>query len=153
PRYWPIFETASHYELPIAFHVVYCRANQDTACGLPKFYFQYHVGFADQPLSLVPSLIFEGVFGRFPKTRLAMFELCWPWDVWLAWRMDASWRVRRGEVPQLKRKPSEYFTERFWFTTQPMVEPPGRGFAAMYAQFERAGWREKLLFSSDYPHW
>jgi uncharacterized protein len=53
-------------------------------------------------------------------------------------------------VPRVKRPPSEYIREHFFFTTQPVddIEKPEQ----QRQLFEWIGW-EQLLFSSDYPHW
>jgi uncharacterized protein len=154
PRYWPIFEAAVELDLPVAFHVGYCRSNQVTACGAPTYYFEYHVDFALQPLSLIPSLIFEGVFDRWPDLKVVLVELGFAWAVPLAWRLDAAWRVMAEEIPTLRRKPSEYLFQHFWFTTQPMVQPGDSApLADVIAQFERVGFHDRLMFSSDYPHW
>jgi predicted TIM-barrel fold metal-dependent hydrolase len=154
PRYWPIFEAAERHGLSVAFHVAQCRTSQITASGMPNYYFEDHTGFAQQNFSLVASLIFQGVFDRFPGTRIVLTELGWSWAAAFAWRLDASWRVFKDEIPELERTPSEYLRDHFWFTTQPMEEPEQpEWFERVYAQFERAGLGERLLFSSDYPHW
>lgn len=54
------------------------------------------------------------------------------------------------EVPHLKRKPSEYVREHFWFTTQPIDEPDEA--RHLRSLIEWVG-IDRLLFSSDYPHW
>jgi hypothetical protein len=56
----------------------------------------------------------------------------------------------RGEVPHLKRPPSEYVREHVWFTTQPMEEPEKPEHMADIIDW--LGW-DRLMFSSDYPHW
>jgi hypothetical protein len=53
-------------------------------------------------------------------------------------------------VPHLKRKPSEYVREHFWFTTQPIDEPDEA--RHLRSLIEWVG-IDRLLFSSDYPHW
>jgi hypothetical protein len=64
--------------------------------------------------------------------------------------MDKHWQRFRDEVPDVKRPPSEYVRERFWFTTQPLEEPEKSG--QLRSVIEWIG-VERLLFSSDYPHW
>jgi uncharacterized protein len=151
PRYWPIFEAAEHYGLPIGVHV---GANRRMAAsGQPAFYFEDHTGYSLRALNMIPSLIFEGVFDRFPKLKIVLIEMGWTWTAPLAWRLDSSWRVMRSEVPDLQRKPSEYLRDHFWFTTQPLEEPERpEWLPSAYRQFERTV-GERLMFSSDYPHW
>jgi hypothetical protein len=41
-----------------------------------------------------------------------------------------------------------------WFTTQPIEEPVAPATqAALLAQLQRLGLGDRLMFSSDYPHW
>jgi uncharacterized protein len=154
PRYWPIFEAAVALGLPVAFHVGYCRATSFTACGMPTYYYENHVDFALHPFSLIPSLIFEGVFDRWPSLKIVLAELGWAWAVPMGWRLDTSWRTFGNEIPDLTRRPSEYLHQHFWFTTQPMVQPPeDRWLPDILEQFQRVGFKDRLMFSSDYPHW
>ena len=154
PRYWPVFEAAEHYGLPVAFHVGANRSSQVTACGWPSFYYEDHVGFAQQNFSLLPSMIFGGMLDRFPKLRIVLLELGWAWVPAFAWRLDAAYRVMRAEVPSLQRSPSEYVREHFWFSTQPIEEPEDpRWFGKLLEHVERFGLLDRLMYSSDYPHW
>jgi predicted TIM-barrel fold metal-dependent hydrolase len=154
PKYWPIFEAAVDLGIPVGFHVGFNRTTPLTACGSPSYYYEYHVDFALSPYGMVPSLIFEGVFERFPELRLVMIELGWAWAVPMGWRMDAIWKANRDEGINLSRKPSEILADRFWFTTQPSVQTTGdRWDVDLFEQFERLGGRDHLIYSSDYPHW
>src|SRR5437868_6101485 len=56
----------------------------------------------------------------------------------------------RAEVPHLKRRPSEYVREHFWFTTQPIDEPDQANHLRSLIEWVGV---DRLLFSSDYPHW
>jgi predicted TIM-barrel fold metal-dependent hydrolase len=104
--------------------------------------------------SVVPSMIFEGVFDRFPTLKVVLIELGWSWAAPLAWRMDAAMRRMGDEVSHLRRLPSEYFADHFWLTTQPIDEPSRpEWIGGLFAQAESLGFGDKLLFSSDYPHW
>ena len=68
----------------------------------------------------------------------------------MTWRMDKQWERMRKEVPHLKRPPSEYVREHFWFATQPIEEPENPQHLSEVIDW--IGW-DKLVFSSDYPHW
>ena len=65
-----------------------------------------------------------------------------------AWTSTSS--VSADEVPHLKRKPSEYVREHFWFTTQPSEEPDNAEHLRNVIEWIGI---DRLLFSSDYPHW
>lgn len=151
PKYWRIYEAAEHYGIPVGFHVLSHR--KITGTGIPNYYLDENVDFAGFNLPLVASLIFEGVFDRFPNLKIAMLELGWSWIVPLVWRMDRAYEQLRAEVPHLARKPSEYVADHFWFSTQPMEEPENRGwFDEVYQLFEDTV-GDKLMYSSDYHHW
>jgi len=66
------------------------------------------------------------------------------------WRMDQHFDRFRSEVPHLKRRPSEYVKEHFWFTTQPIDEPDEARHLRSLIEWVGV---DRLLFSSDYPHW
>jgi predicted TIM-barrel fold metal-dependent hydrolase len=55
-----------------------------------------------------------------------------------------------GEVPQVKRPPSEYFRRNLWFSTQPMEEPENP--ADLRKTLGWIGW-DRIVYASDYPHW
>lgn len=152
-RYWDIFAACEHYDIPLTFHVP-GMGRQITGAGNTNFYGEMHMNFASLPMTMLPSLIFEGVFDRFPKLRVALIELGWSWAVPYSWRLDASWAKLKDEIPTLQRKPSEYMRDHLWFTTQPIEEPENlEDTESVYAMFEAAGFAERLMFSSDYPHW
>ncbi len=153
-KYWPILEAAAHHGLPIAFHPGGRGMNPITGCGWPSFYYEDHVGYPQAALSHLASLIFEGAFDRWPNLKVVLAEGGYSWAVPFAWRLDSCWRMLREEVPHLQRPPSEYVRERVWFTTQPIEEPEApASLVALLAQLERAGLGDRLMFSSDYPHW
>jgi predicted TIM-barrel fold metal-dependent hydrolase len=152
-RYWPIFEACCHYDIPIGFHVP-GAGRQPTGCGAADFYSESHINYVALAMTMVPSLIFEGVFDRFPTLKIALIELGWSWAPTFSWRMDSAWSKLRHEVPHIQRPPSEYFKEHFWFCTQPLEEPEKpKQLEEVYQTFEECGFADRLMFSSDYPHW
>ena len=154
PKYWPMLEAAAEHGVPLAFHPGGRGMNPITGCGWPSYYYEDHVGYPQAAFSHLASLIFEGAFDRWPQLKVVMVEGGYSWAVPYAWRLDGAWRLLREEVPDLERKPSEYLRDRVWYTTQPMEEPERpQWFPAMYRQMERAGLGNRLMFSTDYPHW
>jgi hypothetical protein len=86
--------------------------------------------------------------------KIVLLEANWSWSVPYAWRLDAAWRKLKAEVPHLQRKPSEYVRDHFWYTTQPMEEPENiEEYEQLVELLEQANMGDKLMFSSDYPHW
>ncbi len=92
----------------------------------------------------------EGVFEHFPGLRIALIEGGFAWVPALAWRLDRAWERSRDEVPYVKRRPSEYIREHFWYTTQPVEEPE-----RPQDILDTIRWigEDRLMFSTDYPHW
>ena len=152
PRYWPIFEACEHYGIPLAMHTSMGR--RMTGCGPINFYFEWHTGFPQRNPGIVSSMVFEGVFDRFPGLNVVLIEQSWAWAVPYAWRLDSTWQMLRDEVPDLERKPSEYFADHWYFATQPMPEPENpEDIDQVLDQFEGFFGPDHLLFASDYPHW
>ncbi|HEY2521739.1 MAG TPA: amidohydrolase family protein [Streptosporangiaceae bacterium] len=152
PKYWPIYEACQHYDLPVTFHT--SPGRRMTPSGGINYYFEWHCGIGGRNFPVSSSFIFEGVFEQFPRLRVALIEQSWAWAAPFAWRLDASWNLLKAEVPHLKRAPSEYFREHFYFTTQPMEEPESfEEFPVLLGQFEDTIGPDHLMYSSDYPHW
>ena len=96
------------------------------------------------------SLVLEGIPERFPKLKIVFIEGGFGWIPSATWRMDRHFETFRSEVPHLKRRPSEYVKEHFWFTTQPIDEPDEAKHLRSLIEWVGV---DRLLFSSDYPHW
>jgi predicted TIM-barrel fold metal-dependent hydrolase len=149
-RYWPILEAAARNNLPVAIHVGGTGGHPSTGGGWPSYYMEEHHAVAETMQAVVVSLVVEGVFGRFPQLRVVIMEGGLGWIPSLSARLDKHWARLRSEVPHLTRKPSDYIREHLWFTTQPMEEPESA--SQLSDLFDRIGW-DRLLFSTDYPHW
>ncbi len=149
-RYWPIFEAAVRSKLPITVHVGGTGGHPSTGGGWSSYYMEEHHMVAQAMQGALASLVFEGVFERFPDLRVVIMEGGLGWIPSFSARMDKHWNRMRSEVPHVKRPPSDYVREHIWFTTQPMEEPGSS--AALLDRFDRIGWAH-LLFATDYPHW
>ncbi len=150
-KYWPIYRAVAASGRPLCLHPAgYSSGKPSTGTGWPSFYFEEHYTFVPGTQALVTSLIIEGVFEAVPDLKIAIVEGGFSWVPALAWRMDKHFDTFRKEVPHLTRAPSEYLRDHFWFATQPIEEPPnGR---MLEEVIDWIGW-DKLLYSSDYPHW
>ena len=124
PMYWPILKACNDLGIPFSVHIqAQSKHRLDSGLGQPSYYYELRTGLDVYAQALVCSMIFEGVFDRWPNLRIGLIECDWTWIVPMAWRLDSTWRVMRDEVPDLQRKPSEYLRDHFWFSTQPAVEP------------------------------
>jgi len=149
-RYWPIHEACERNGLPLGIHFGGYAGHPTTSSGWPSFYLEDHTGMAMAFQAQLVSLVFEGVFERFPGLRVVCIEGGVAWLPPLAWRMDRLFDELHDEVPELRRRPSEYLREHVWLTTQPVEEPERPD--QLLQVFERIG-RDRLLFATDYPHW
>ncbi len=149
-RYWPIYEAAVEAGLPVGIHAFGNSGLPVTSVGWPSYYMEEMVGHAQTSQSGLVSLVVEGVFERWPALKLVLIESGFTWAPSLMWRLDRNWKILRSEVPHLKLLPSEYIKRNVWWTSQPLDEPENKRFLGDI--FAWLGW-DRILFSSDYPHW
>ncbi|MEM7347647.1 MAG: amidohydrolase family protein [Chloroflexota bacterium] len=150
-KYWPIYEAAVEHDLPIGIHFGGAPGLPITGAGYPSFYFEDHCGMPQAFQAQLISYIFEGVFERFPTLKIVLIEGGFGWLPSLMWRMDRVWEKLGCEVPEVKRPPSDYIRQHFWFTTQPMEEPTqNTHFHQLLADIDMP---DRIMFATDYPHW
>jgi predicted TIM-barrel fold metal-dependent hydrolase len=149
-RYWPIYEAAVHHGFPIGLHVGGVPGHPSTGAGWPTYYLQEHHANMPGMQAVVSSFVFEGVFERLPELKIVLIEGGFTWSPALCWRMDRAWSRMRAEVPHLRRPPSEYVREHVWYTTQPIEEPSD---SAHFAEIMDWLGHDRIMFSTDYPHW
>jgi predicted TIM-barrel fold metal-dependent hydrolase len=148
--FWPIFAAASEAGLPIGVHAFGYGGWSITGGGWPSYYGEDMMAHAPTCQSDLASMVFEGVFERFPRLKLVLIEGGLGWLPALAWRLDSVWEKSRDELPHVPRPPSEYIRESVWLTSQPIEEPANRRHIAEVMEW--IGW-DRVLFASDYPHW
>ncbi|MBF9044209.1 amidohydrolase family protein [Rhodobacterales bacterium HKCCE4037] len=149
-RYWPIWEACEALDLPVGMHSAAYGQRANSASGWASFYVEEHYSFAHVAQTVLVSMIFEGVFERFPKLKLVLVEGGFAWLAPLVWRMDREWEEMRSEVPHVKMRPSEYVRRNVWVTTQPVEEPPNPRHVKNLIDWIGV---DRLMFSTDYPHW
>jgi predicted TIM-barrel fold metal-dependent hydrolase len=149
-RYWPIYELAVEYGLPIGIHVFGYSGWAASNSGWPSFYIEEMAQHETACSALVASMVVEGVFERFPTLKVVMIEAGFAWLPSLGWRLDKHWKHLKDEVPHLSRLPSDYIKSNFWISTQPMEEPERP--AHLVDILDWIG-DDRVLFASDYPHW
>ncbi|GIO13318.1 amidohydrolase [Cohnella xylanilytica] len=147
PYYHKIYEAAQRKNLVIGMH----QGNSvTTGFGQPRYYVEWHTILSQAFMGMAVNLILNGVFDKYPGTRVAMIEGGFTWVPSLMWRMDHNYKSLRSEVPWVKRLPSEYIKEHFRFSTQPIEDPNPQHMLRMVEMMESD---ELLMFSTDYPHW
>ncbi|MBI3966074.1 MAG: amidohydrolase [Chloroflexi bacterium] len=150
--YYPIYEAAARHNLPIAMHV-----NRSPGMGLltpvgyASYFFEHHTLYPLLYAAHFTSLIAEGVFERFPTLKFVFIEGGFSWLVPLVWRLDQHWTELRSEIPNVKRRPSEYLAEHIRFTSQPIEEPADE--RQLLRVLDWLAGDRILMFATDYPHW
>jgi uncharacterized protein len=150
-HYHAIYEAATELGLPVMVHPggfegsvvgpavlggVGPRTPEETFALLPQ------VAMAN-----VASLVYDGVFERFPQLQVVFAGFGFSWAVPLLWRTDAEWRGLRVEVPWLTRSPSEVVADHVRFVIDGASElNPG---AWRLAEMLPPG---ALLYGSDAPY-
>lgn len=119
--YRPIYEACVEHRMPlIVFPTgaegLYLGA-PETAGGATLTTLERRVSLSQIAQAHVNSLIFDGVFERFPELRVVFAGYGFSWLAPLVWRMDMDWRRTRVETPWVKRPPSEYVRDHVRFTT------------------------------------
>lgn len=154
-HYYPIYEAAADARLPLVVHQTGAEGcylgTPAVAGGVPRTYAERHAMLTQIGQSNVASLIFEGVFERFPDLRVMFVEYGFSWMLPLGWRLDREWKNFRADTPWVKEPPAHYIRRHLRFATQPMDEP--ERLEDLWRLIEMLGGEELLCFSSDYPHY
>jgi predicted TIM-barrel fold metal-dependent hydrolase len=151
--WYPVYEAAVEHGLAIMTHPMSADDVVGTASragGIPRHYAERYALQSEFAMSHLASLIFEGVFERFPGLRFAFVEFGWMWLPPLLWRMDATWKASRRHHPWMTKSPTDYVREHVRFTTEPALECPTEW---LDETLEMMHADETLMYSSDYPHW
>jgi predicted TIM-barrel fold metal-dependent hydrolase len=92
--------------------------------------------------NILTSMIFSGVFERYPRIKLVLGESGIGWIPYVLWRMDAEWEDQFKDL-SLTMPPSEYWKRQCWATYQ--TDPIG------VKLLDDLG-VGKVMWGSDFPH-
>ncbi|PYN40412.1 MAG: hypothetical protein DMD95_21865, partial [Candidatus Rokuibacteriota bacterium] len=92
--------------------------------------------------NILTSMIFSGVFERYPRMKLVLGESGIGWIPYVLWRMDAEWEDQFKDL-SLTMPPSEYWKRQCWATYQ--TDPIG------VKLIDELG-EDKVMWGSDFPH-
>ena len=96
PKYDPIWAGATRHNLPVACHLGRGQHNElpMSPVGFPTYNHDLMVTYSMLAANQVMSLIFDGVFERFPTLQIVLIEHAFNWILPLMWRMDAIYEAR-----------------------------------------------------------
>jgi predicted TIM-barrel fold metal-dependent hydrolase len=155
PHYHPIYEAAVEVGLPVAVHVGVEELGMKPpppATSYPGYYIEWHHLLVQCAISHLISLVFYGVFDKYPELRIVVIEAGVTWLPALLWHVDADCKVFRTDVPWVKRSPGEIVREHVRLTTQPLDELDSREKLRRTLELID-GLEDMLMFATDYPHW
>ena len=65
-HFWPVWQAAEKHKLPIAIHAGSQYRGAPSSIGWPSYRYEYYLAEAQAFQAQILSLIYEGVFGKFP---------------------------------------------------------------------------------------
>lgn len=114
--------------------------------GIQNIFFSQALSNVFDMQTTLTMLICGGVLERNPKLKVIFLEANGGWIVpWLE-RLDHHFEVFPWDVPQMKRKPSEYFKRQCWISFD-----PDESTLRFTAESPLVG-ADRIIWASDYPH-
>jgi predicted TIM-barrel fold metal-dependent hydrolase len=150
-HFWPVYQLAEKYKLPLAIHAGTQYRQAPSSAGWPSHRYEYYFVEAQAFQAQILSLIYEGVFGKFPDLKVVLMESGVSWLPAFMWRANKTWRGVRVEVPWVEREPASIIRDNFRVTMQPF-DAPGDA-KSVEEIIDQIGSDKMFLFASDYPHW
>lgn len=151
--FFPVWEAAAHHNLPVAFHT-----DAETgveAAPAPGGFFRHFLAYSVyQPTTFFNHLInmmAAGVLDRLPGLKLVFADGGWDMCAPFMWRLDKDYRPMRGDMPWMKRLPSDYIADHVRFVAHSLEGPEDAG--EMQEWLEISGASQTLMFGSNYPGW
>jgi predicted TIM-barrel fold metal-dependent hydrolase len=152
PDFDPLWQMLVDADLPICVHLI-VRFDRVVNLSGTKWWdpskergdivFNFAMGGTLQLIPTVAALVCDGLFDRFPTLKVAIVESGAGYVQYVMDRLDEKYARFHASSP-MKRKPSEYIRENFWF----VMDPSER---AIDAQCDLVG-EDRFLWGSDYPH-
>ena len=115
-----------------------------------KFISAHAIGFGLYNTIHTTNLVMNGIPERFPDLKIIIIENGLAWIPWLMQRLDNEYGMRTNEAPLLKKRPSDYLRENFYYSTQPIEMDH---MEALELTMKMINADSQLMFTSDYPHW
>ncbi len=145
PDFDPVWAAAQDLDISIGIHVVvhpHYVGSQWYQDRDPGFMF-FSIGAIQDARTALTTMVYEGVFERFPRLRVATVESMAGWvGEWIE-RLDYRYKYQ-GHATQMKRSAREYFERNIWINGDPEEK--------MLPHVVQFAGDEKFFIGSDYPH-
>jgi predicted TIM-barrel fold metal-dependent hydrolase len=145
PDYDPVWAAAQELDLALGIHVVVHRnhTGHDWYKDRRPGFMYLSMNVIQDPRMALTTMVYDGVFERFPRLRVATIEAASGWVVeWLD-RLDYRYSYM-GHSCQMKRPASEYFERNIWISADPTER-------LLPSMVELVG-DHKFFIGSDFPH-
>jgi uncharacterized protein len=136
--------------LPLVFHAGLTWGGNQNFTLCRRFMAVHALSFSFSNILHMTNWLCDGMPERFPRLKTVWVEAGLAWIPFLMQRLDNEYMMRSSEVPNLKKRPSDYMREMY-FSSQPMEAVENR--EALEVTFKMMKAETQLLYSSDYPHW
>jgi len=142
PLYDPVWAAAIELDLPLSFHILTTRDAAPVRGPKINSFLSIIRGNQD----IMGTLIFGGVFERFPALRIVCVEADAGWVPHYMYRMDHAYKRHRNWLApgiKLSRLPSEYFAEHIYTTFQDDW--------VAFRSVDQMNYK-RLMWANDFPH-
>ena len=139
--YNPVWEKAIELDLPVSFHILTTKGGGHRGPRINSF-----LSIIRGNQDIMGTLIFGGVFERYPALKVVCVEADAGWVPHYLYRMDHAYKRHRNWLApnvDLSRMPSEYFLEHIYITFQDDW--------VAFRCAEMMNWR-RLMWANDFPH-
>jgi uncharacterized protein len=158
----PIYEAAVENDLAVTSHVgTFYQQFSPLHQGTRTWSELVGISAVSISMAYVGSMIFQGLFDKFPSLRVIIKEGGFWWLPEFMARSDDYYLSHPGDIKLTERKlesgeqflnklPSEYFDSNIRFSSQPVCFPRDPKHFKMLMELCRG--EDMLLYSSDWPH-
>lgn len=145
PDFDPIWASAEGLDLAVGLHLVVHRnyVGHDWYEDRRPGFMYLSMNTIQDPRIALTTMVYDGVFERFPRLRVATIEAASGWVVEWVDRLDYRYSYM-GHTCQMKRPASEYFERNIWIGADPEER-------LLPCMVELLG-DHKFFIGSDYPH-
>ncbi|MGY3567714.1 amidohydrolase family protein [Sinomonas sp. RB5] len=145
----PIYEAAVRNGLVVGLQWGGTTEDAPSPTGYASWYAEEYAAETQVYLAQLTSMVFEGVFQKFPQLRVSVMEGGFSWVPMWGWSMNKKWKGLRRETPWVDRLPLEIVRDHVRFSVAPADLGPREHSERI---IEWLGSEDMLMFATDYPH-